>query len=419
MADTPAIRVDDVSKMYRKYTERSTSLKERITKVKGDRYEEFWALTDVSLEIQHGEFYGLIGHNGSGKSTLLRMMAGVHKPTKGRISVDGRITALLELGAGFHPDLSGRENIYLNASILGLRRNDVDKILDDIIDFSQIEGLADGNPIDAPVKTYSSGMFVRLGFSVAVHMKPEILLIDEVIAVGDEEFQRRCFEHLFKLRSEGVTIVFVTHALPIVQNVCSGAAWFDHGVMQLEGKATDVVKGYLEVVNSKEETRLEAEVAASQSGLSLSGVSIHAIKIASAQLLDGNGNPTTVARTGEPLTVRFFYETTEPVKAPVFTIGIKNEAGVHVGVTPMRPGDHDTIMSGNGYIDFVMPRLVLAAGEFMLGVDIHDEHAMVRFDHHEDLLPIRVQPGSDFILGIADLQGKWTIPAPAAADSRS
>ena len=168
MGDDIAIRVDDVSKMYRKYTERSSSLKERITKVRGDRYEEFWALKDVSLEIEHGAFYGLVGHNGSGKSTLLRMMAGVHRPTKGSITANGRITALLELGAGFHPDLSGRENIYLNASIMGMRRQEVDKILDDIIDFSQIEELADGNPIDAPVKTYSSGMFVRLGFSVEI-----------------------------------------------------------------------------------------------------------------------------------------------------------------------------------------------------------------------------------------------------------
>lgn len=413
MGDKPAIRVDDVSKMYRKYTERSTSLKERITKVKGDRYEQFWALSDISLEIEHGAFYGLIGHNGSGKSTLLRMMAGVHKPTKGKIITDGRVTALLELGAGFHPDLSGRENIYLNASILGLRRREIDGIFDDIVGFSQIEELADGNPIDAPVKTYSSGMFVRLGFSVAVHMKPEILLIDEVIAVGDEEFQRRCFEHLFKLRSQGVTIIFVTHALSIVQNVCSGAAWFDHGRLQLEGLAPDVVKGYISRVNVKQEQRLENEAKHDPTGHTAAGTSLNAIRIERAEWINSSGEPTAVAATGEPLTARFHWVTTEPVKAPLFTIGIKNDAGVHVGVAPMRPGAHSTELVGKGYVDFAMPRLVLAAGEFMLGVDIHDEHAMVRFDHHEDLLALHVQPGSDFILGIADLQGEWRSPVSA------
>jgi ABC-2 type transport system ATP-binding protein/lipopolysaccharide transport system ATP-binding protein len=222
MGDDIAIRVDNVSKMYRKYTERSSSLKERITKVRGDRYEEFWALKDVSLEIEQGAFYGLVGHNGSGKSTLLRMMAGVHRPTTGSITANGRITALLELGAGFHPDLSGRENIYLNASIMGMRRQEVDKIIERHHRLQPDRGARRRQPHRTPVKTYSSGMFVRLGFSVAVHMWPEILLVDEVIAVGDEEFQRRCFEHLFKLRSGGVTIVFVTHAMAVMQNVCSG-----------------------------------------------------------------------------------------------------------------------------------------------------------------------------------------------------
>jgi ABC-type polysaccharide/polyol phosphate transport system ATPase subunit len=409
--DDIAIRIDGVSKMYRKYTERSTSLKERITKVRGDRYEEFWALKDVDLEIEKGAFYGFVGHNGSGKSTLLKMIAGVHKPTKGSIAVDGRVTALLELGAGFHPDLSGRENIYLNASIMGLRRKETDKLLDEIVDFSQIEELADGNPIDAPVKTYSSGMFVRLGFSVAVHLNPEILLIDEVIAVGDEEFQRRCFEHLYKLRSEGVTIVFVTHALSIVQNVCSGAAWFDHGVKQLDGTPNKVVRGYVKSVNTREEARLESEAAADPTGHTASGAALHPIVIEKAEWLEPDGTPTLVATTGAPLTVRFHWRATEPVKAPVFTIGIKNDAGIHVGVIPMRPGDHDAVLEGEGFIDYTMPSLVLAPGEFMLGVDIHDQHAMVRYDHHEDLLALRVVPNDeDFVMGVANLGGRWEKP---------
>src|SRR5262249_20088016 len=157
------------------------------------RYSEFWAVRDVSLEIEAGTSFGLIGHNGSGKSTLLRLIAGIHPPTSGKVTTHGRISALLELGAGFHPELSGRENIYLNGSILGLKRREINRVVDDIIQFAGIEDF-----IDSPVKVYSSGMYVRLGFSVAVHVQPDILLIDEVIAVGDEEFQRRCFEHLHK-----------------------------------------------------------------------------------------------------------------------------------------------------------------------------------------------------------------------------
>ncbi|HNJ70273.1 MAG TPA: ABC transporter ATP-binding protein, partial [Microthrixaceae bacterium] len=185
------IVVDDVSKRFRLYTSRANSLKERFTARRFARYEDFWALRDVSLEIPPATTFGLIGHNGSGKSTLLRCIAGIYQPTSGTVSVDGRISALLELGAGFHPDLTGKENIYLNAAILGLSTKEIDAVFDDIVDFSGIAGF-----IDAPVKVYSSGMFVRLGFAVAVHVNPEILLIDEVVAVGDEEFQRRCFEHI-------------------------------------------------------------------------------------------------------------------------------------------------------------------------------------------------------------------------------
>ena len=210
-----AIQVDHVWKRFRVQRGRPDSLKERITSRHRGSLEEFWALKDVSLSIPHGSFYGLVGHNGSGKSSLLRILANIYPPTRGEVSVDGRVSALLELGAGFHPDLTGRENVYLNAAILGLSKKETDDLYGRIVDFS---GLADF--IDTPVKHFSSGMYVRLGFSVAVHVEPQILLVDEVIAVGDEEFQRRCFEHLNKLRRKGVTIVLVTHSLQFVQTLC-------------------------------------------------------------------------------------------------------------------------------------------------------------------------------------------------------
>ena len=236
------------------YKDRRTSLKERFTKRRPSRFDMFKALDDITLEVPAGSTYGLIGPNGSGKSTMLRMMAGIHRPTSGQVTTQGRISALLELGAGFHPELSGRENIYLNGSILGLTRRELRPKVDDIIDFAGLEQF-----IDSPVKVYSSGMYVRLGFAIAVNLDPEILIIDEVIAVGDEEFQRRCFDHLYKLRKRGVTIIFVSHSLPLVQTLCDRAAWIEKGVLRAEGSAIAVVDEYMASVNKAERERYEAE----------------------------------------------------------------------------------------------------------------------------------------------------------------
>ena len=225
-----AIVVDGVSKKFRLQTDRAHSLKELVTR--RDRnagVDQFWALRDVSFEIPQGSMFALIGHNGSGKSTLLRCIAGIYRPTEGSVKVDGRISTLLELGAGFHPDLTGRENVYMNATILGMSRSQIDAVFDEIVEFAGI-----GDFIDSPVKIYSSGMYVRLGFSVAIHVDPEILIIDEVIAVGDEEFQRKCMDHLADLRRRGVTIVVVTHGMGTVETMCDGAAWLDHGVLHDE-----------------------------------------------------------------------------------------------------------------------------------------------------------------------------------------
>ena len=199
-----AVGIDDVGKRFMRSAERRNSIKERIVRGRARRAEDFWAVRNVSLDIPKGSVYGLIGHNGSGKSTLLKMIGGIYRPTEGSITSQGRIASLIELGAGFHPEMTGRENIGLNGSILGLPRKEIAAVTDEIIEFS---GLRDF--IDDPVKHYSSGMYVRLGFAVAVHMKPDVLLVDEVLAVGDEEFQRKCFDHLYALRRAGKTIVVV------------------------------------------------------------------------------------------------------------------------------------------------------------------------------------------------------------------
>jgi lipopolysaccharide transport system ATP-binding protein len=396
------IDVDHAWKSYRLYKEKATSLKERITKVRGDRYDLLWANQDVSLQVRQGEVLGLIGHNGSGKSTLLRMMAGIQKPNKGTVTIDGRVSALLELGAGFHPDLTGRENVYLNASILGMRRADIDKVFDDIVDFAggQIPDF-----IDTPVKIYSSGMFVRLGFSVAVHLSPQILIIDEVIAVGDESFQRRCFEYLFKLRSEGVTIVMVSHAMGTISNMCDRAAWLDHGKLLLDGPAPDVVAAYLENVNAAE----DQHHASAREGQEATTDPTKAVRIESVRLLDGNDAELTSARTGASLRVRVHLTADEPVTGATVSVAIRHENGLTLARSAMR-ADTAQLFEGPLYVDLDVAELPFGAGEFPVDVDVFDSHHMVRFDHREQAAVIHVVPGGTPTDSVIDLKGQWSGP---------
>jgi ABC-2 type transport system ATP-binding protein len=233
---TAAIEVEGVSKRFRLYRERPSSVKQRLL-VTRSKAEDFWALRDVSFAIEQGSSIGLIGHNGSGKTTLLKCIAGILRPSAGTIRSRGRMAALLELGAGFHPELTGRENVYLNASFLGLNRREAEVVYDDIVGFAELEDFMDNQ-----VKFYSSGMLVRLGFAVAVHVDPEILLIDEVLAVGDESFQQRCVDRVREFQREGRTIVLVTHALDTVVDVCDRAVMLDHGLLHMDGDPADVVR---------------------------------------------------------------------------------------------------------------------------------------------------------------------------------
>ncbi len=235
------ITVQDVSKRFRLERNRPSSLKEALLRTGRRDIDDFWVLRNVDFEIEPGAFFGLIGHNGSGKSTLLRLIANIHRPTSGQITTEGRMSALLELGSGFHPDLTGRENVYLNGAMLGLSRRHMNETMDKIIDFSGI-----GDFIDEPVKIYSSGMYVRLGFAVSVNVDPEILLVDEVIAVGDEAFQRRCMDHMNQLREKGCTIVLVSHNAGLMEELCDTIAWLDHGRVLELGEAAPVLEKYLE-----------------------------------------------------------------------------------------------------------------------------------------------------------------------------
>jgi ABC-2 type transport system ATP-binding protein len=295
LANAPAIEVRDVSKRFRIYREKPTSLKQRLLTSRS-RAEDFWALRDVALEVGEGSTFGLIGHNGSGKTTLLKCVAGILRPTSGAILQRGRLAALLELGAGFHPELTGRENVYLNASFLGLSRKQTDAAFDDIVAFAELEQF-----IDTEVKFYSSGMLVRLGFAVAVHVEPDVLLIDEVLAVGDEAFQAKCLNRVREFQREGRTIVLVTHALDTVTEICDRAAMLHHGELHAIGMPAEVVREMRHVLLGMADPGFVPEQGTREA------------EIVEVQIVRPDGSSHGAILSGDPLTIVVDVRQNEPV----------------------------------------------------------------------------------------------------------
>jgi len=293
--NAPALEVADVSKKFRLYRERPSSLKARLLHSRM-RAEDFWALRGVSFDIPEGSSLGLIGHNGSGKTTLLKIVAGILRPTSGVVRQRGRLAALLELGAGFHPELTGRENVYLNASFLGLSRRETDAAYEGIVAFAELEDFMDNQ-----VKFYSSGMLVRLGFAVAVHVDPEVLLIDEVLAVGDEAFQAKCLDRIGQFQRDGRTIVLVTHALDTVTQICDRAVMLHHGEVHAAGAPADVVREMRHVLLGTTDPGFVPEEGTRQA------------EIASVELIWGSGASEIALRRGDGLTVQVDVRTNEPV----------------------------------------------------------------------------------------------------------
>jgi lipopolysaccharide transport system ATP-binding protein len=242
-----AVHVDHLSKRFRMYAERNQTLKSAIMRGRRSIHEDFWALKDITLDVPTGSTFGLIGSNGSGKSTLLKCLAKIYYPDKGTISSNGRVAALLEVGSGFHQELSGRENIFLNGSILGMSKKEITRKFDEIVDFSGVEQF-----IDQPVKNYSSGMYVRLGFSIAINVDPDILVVDEVLAVGDSEFQAKCFQKFDDFKAAGKTVILVSHSMETVKLMCDHAAWINHGELVAAGKSKPTIAAYLGSLGSDE-----------------------------------------------------------------------------------------------------------------------------------------------------------------------
>ncbi|MBA2607968.1 MAG: ABC transporter ATP-binding protein [Actinobacteria bacterium] len=391
-----AVSAEHVSKRFRLYHERNNSLKVTLMRRGRAKFEEFWALDDVSLEVPKGTTFGLIGENGSGKSTLLKCMAKILHPDKGITNVNGKVSALLEVGAGFHPELSGRDNIYLNGSILGLSKKELDAKFDTIVEFAGLEQF-----IDAPVKNYSSGMYVRLGFSVAINVEPDVLLVDEVLAVGDENFQRKCGEKFAELREQGKTIVVVSHALGTMRNLCDHIALLDHGVLKKVGPATEVIDNY---VSGTHTDRIADGDADARWG---SGEA----RIDKIEILGLNGQPTSIVHTGDRCTFRYHYSTTEAIKRPVFGLAVSTVDGTLVaGPNTRDAGAVPEKIDGTGHVDLTVSKLLLLPGRYSIDVGIFDFTCVHPFDFRQHALRFDVEAGQPHdTQGLVSLDGTWTV----------
>ncbi|RME54349.1 MAG: ABC transporter ATP-binding protein [Caldilineae bacterium] len=422
------VEFDHVSKWFTLYHQNRT-LQERVQDLFRPRQnriptkEQFWALRDVSFSVQEGETVGLVGANGSGKSTALKLIARILEPTQGAIRVDGRVSALLELGAGFHPDLTGRENVFLSGSLMGLSRQDMLRAFDEIVEFSEMEQF-----IDMPVKHYSSGMFMRLAFAVAVHVDPEILLVDEVLAVGDASFQRKCMEHIGQLKRAGVTIIMVSHDLETMARLCERIVWLEKGRVVEVGQGRQVVNNYVARVNELQQAALERQRTEeadegpavdgrdSRNDGVLQGQEEQTGKITRIEVLTG-GHVSTSIVTGDDLTIRVHYRARQPITHPVFGLALHRDDGVHV-TGPNTHVDEFVIdqIHGEGYIDYVLPHAPLMAGRYYISASLFDETVTLCHDYVHEFHSFLVQPRTVWDeLGVVRFPAHWRIHQPEAS----
>jgi len=390
-----AVEVNGLWKKFRLFHERHQYLKAALLKGGRARYEDFWALKDVSFQIPAGSTFGIIGSNGSGKSTLLKCLAGILSPDRGDVGIKGRLAALLELGAGFHPELTGRENIYLNAAILGMTRRDIDENLEEIIEFSGLEMF-----IDTPVKNYSSGMVVRLGFAVAINVDPEVLLIDEVLAVGDESFQQRCYEKIEEFRRAGRTIVLVSHGLSQITQLCTTTAWIEKGGIRRIGPSLDVVSEY-GGESHQAQPRQVGEIGQRWGTMEA--------EILAVDLLD-EFNKACAPETGAPLSIQISYRANVPLDDLVVGLQITDLHGTKVwGTNTKRRAVAIGRTIGDGVVTYSVSELPLLAGTYDLTVAITDVTEVHAFDHWEKRVRFNVFQHVTFDEGITFVDGAWEI----------
>jgi ABC-type polysaccharide/polyol phosphate transport system ATPase subunit len=431
---TPAITLDRVTKVYRRYGGRQfatlkSALLQRSILRDLQPEETFQALTDVSFTVPKGSTFGVIGRNGSGKSTALKLVAGITKPTSGTVDVVGRISALIELGAGFHPEISGRENVFINGIMLGLTKREIQNRFDEIVDFAELREF-----IDAPVKTYSSGMYMRLGFAVAINVDPDVLLVDEVLAVGDEGFTHKCLDKFGEFRRRGKTILLVTHSLNMVERFCDDAVWIDAGAKRAEGDPKRVVGAYLSFVEESEERLLAATTARAVEEAGREGQDgregqqaerpadptsdmfqategrwgSREVEIADVALLTADGQPSFVFHSGDPMSIRLKIRAHQATDDFVFGIGLFNADGVccygtNTFAEDMNP---ERLASGDAQVTFAVETLDLVEGTYKLDVAVHKRDG-APYDYHRLLYTFRVKSRTHDV-GIYRPRHRWT-----------
>ncbi len=413
-----AIDARDVTKVYRKFAHRKQFATIKSALLSGSLVrdlrpdETFAALKGVSFQVPAGCTYGVIGRNGSGKSTMLKCVAGISRPTTGSVTVNGRISALIELGAGFHPEISGRENVFINGIMLGLSRKEIARRFDEIVEFAELEDF-----IDAPVKTYSSGMYMRLGFAVAIHVDPDVLLVDEVLAVGDEGFTHKCLDKFGEFRRRGKTVLLVTHSLALVERFCDEALWIDGGLGRAHGDPRRVVGAYITDVEKSEERALAAADAKAQEHAETEPVDQQAIsdpvaaaetpddgfrasegrwgsrevEISGVSLIGEDGQPGHVFHSGEAVTIELTVAARHRVTDFAFGIGLFSADGVCCYGTNTDVADLKSVeLSGSGTARFVIESLDLVEGTYKLDVAVHKRDGYA-YDYHRQLYTFRVK----------------------------
>jgi ABC-type polysaccharide/polyol phosphate transport system ATPase subunit len=392
-AATGEIRARGLGRVFTIRLSQQRSLKAALLRRELPRSRELWALRDVDLDIAPGQAFGIVGPNGSGKSTLLKLIAGIFAPSTGTLAVGGRVGSLIELGAGFHPDFTGVENVYLNAAIYGLKRDYIDRHLDEIIAFAELESFA-----DVPVRTYSSGMYMRLGFSVAMHVQPDVLLLDEVLAVGDEAFQQKCFSAIGDFKRGGGTIVFVSHDPAAVERVCDEAVLLEHGRSVERGAAGDVVRAYHRRLVTASHPSVDG-----REGLAGGPCRVHEVRAVA-----GDGVVRDRFSEGEPMAIEVWLYAEEGLDEGRVTLGLRDSGDQALGSQTadsvrLRPGQLERLR-------LHFPGLPLREGRFFVDVSLEDGDGS-RLDHAERALELSVfgqDPGGD---GTIRLGGTWELPA--------
>jgi ABC-2 type transport system ATP-binding protein len=393
---TPAIRVESLWKNFRLYHERNRYLKAAMLRGRRARYEEFWALQDVSLTVAKGATVGVIGSNGSGKTTLLKCLTGIYTPERGSVHIEGNVAALLELGAGFHAELSGSENIYLNGSILGMSKKEIDNKFDSIVEFAGLEQF-----IDTPVKNFSSGMVVRLGFSIATHVEPEVLLIDEILAVGDQAFQRKSTEKIEQFRRDGRTILVVSHSLGLVQQLCDTVVWLEKGHVKMTGPASDVISEYTGTTYGN----FAREDASSKTRWG-SGEA----QITQVTTLDASEQPIDTLSSGDEFRLRLELNSHVRIESPVLRVQMETMSGELVWSTTTQRGTATLrVLDGPAVAMLQIPSLPLADGTYYVSVSITDATGATEFDHCQHWAKIHVVGGQPNDGGVVALPSSWSI----------